>query len=165
MKYNFKYSGINYNDFSAAPGICLTVFTQGCPHRCPGCHNPETWDFNGGQELTEEVVDSIINGITAQGIIRNLCIMGGEPLCEENSLLTYTIIKSVRILCPEDIKVYIWSGYTIEELLESKHTYVIESLRSADFLIDGPYVEAERDITLSMRGSRNQRILDLKKYF
>ena len=165
MKYNFKYSGINYNDFNAAPGICLTVFTQGCPHRCPGCHNPETWDFDGGQELTEEVVDSIINGITAQGITRNLCIMGGEPLCEENSLLTYTIIKSVRILCPEDIKVYIWSGYTIEELLESKHTYVIESLRSADYLIDGPYIEAERDITLSMRGSRNQRILDLSNYF
>lgn len=165
MKYNFKYSGINYNDFSAAPGICLTVFTQGCPHRCPGCHNPETWNFDGGQELTEEVVDSIINGITAQGITRNLCIMGGEPLCEENSLLTYTIIEAVRLLCPKDVKIYIWTGYTIEELLESKHTYVIESLRSADFLIDGPYVEAERDITLSMRGSRNQRILDLKKYF
>lgn len=165
MKYNFKYSGINYNDFNAGPGICVTVFTQGCPHRCPGCHNPETWNFDGGEELTEEIFDSIINGITAQGITRNLCIMGGEPLCEENSLLTYTIIKSVRLLCPKDVKIYIWTGYTIEELLESKHTYVIESLRSADYLIDGPYVEAERDITLSMRGSRNQRILDLKKYF
>ncbi len=164
MSYTLRYSGINYNDFNAAPGISLTVFTQGCPHRCPGCHNPETWDFNGGEELTEEVLGSIISGLTAQGITRNLCIMGGEPLCEENSLLTYTIIEATKILYPK-VKIYIWTGYTIEELLESKHTYVIKSLRSADFLIDGPYIEAERDITLPMRGSRNQRVLDLSNYF
>ena len=165
MSYNFRYGGINYNDFNAGPGICVTVFTQGCPHRCPGCHNPETWNFDGGHELTEETLDSIINGLTAQGITRNLCIMGGEPLCEENALLTYTLIKRARWFGPIGIKIYIWTGYTIEELLESENDFIIESLRSADYLIDGPYVEAERDITLSMRGSRNQRILDLSNYF
>ena len=165
MSYNFKYSGINYNDFNAAPGICVTVFTQGCPHRCPGCHNPETWSFDGGEELTEEILDSIIQGLTAQGINRNLCIMGGEPLCEENALLTYILIKRAKYFGPIGLKVYIWTGYTIEELLESNNDFIIESLRSADYLIDGPYVEAERDISLSMRGSRNQRILDLSNYF
>ncbi len=164
MSYNFRYSGINYNDFNAGPGICVTVFTQGCPHRCPGCHNPETWDFNGGEEFTDETMKSIIKGLTDQGITRNLCIMGGEPLCEENVILTYNIILRVKHSVPE-AKIYIWSGYTMKELIEKGSIFVKQCLRSADYLIDGPYIEAERDITLPMRGSRNQKIIDLSKYF
>ena len=159
-----KYSGLILNDISAAPGLCVTFFTQGCPHRCPGCHNPETWSFDGGLEFTEETLNEIINGLTAQNIKRDLCIMGGEPLCKENALLTFTIIEQVKYYLP-NTKIYIWTGYTIEELLDAKNPFVIESLRRADVLIDGPYISEERDITLSMRGSRNQRILDLKKYF
>ncbi len=161
---SLKYSGLILNDISAAPGLCVSFFTQGCPHRCPGCHNPETWSFDGGLEFTDETLNEIINGLTAQNIKRDLCIMGGEPLCEENALLTFTVIEQVKYYVP-DTKIYIWTGYTIEELLDSKNPFIIESLRRADVLIDGPYIEAERDITLSMRGSRNQRILDLKKYF
>lgn len=161
---SLKYSGLILNDISAAPGLCVSFFTQGCPHRCPGCHNPETWNFDGGLEFTDETLNEIINGLTAQNIKRDLCIMGGEPLCEENALLTFTVIEQVKYYVP-DTKIYIWTGYTIEELLNSKNPFIIESLRRADILIDGPYIEAERDITLSMRGSRNQRILDLKKYF
>lgn len=161
---SLKYSGLILNDISAAPGLCVSFFTQGCPHRCPGCHNPETWNFDGGLEFTDETLNEIINGLTAQNIKRDLCIMGGEPLCEENALLTFTVIEQVKY-CVPDTKIYIWTGYTIEELLNSKNPFIIESLRRADVLIDGPYIEAERDITLSMRGSRNQRILDLKKYF
>lgn len=161
---SLKYSGLILNDISAAPGLCVSFFTQGCPHKCPGCHNPETWSFDGGLEFTDETLNEIINGLTAQNIKRDLCIMGGEPLCEENALLTFTVIKQVKYYVP-DTKIYIWTGYTIEELLNSKNPFIIESLRRADVLIDGPYIEAERDITLSMRGSRNQRILDLKKYF
>lgn len=159
-----RYSGIIFNDLSAAPGLCVSFFAQGCPHKCPGCHNPETWSFNGGKEFTEKTMDSIISGLTAQGIQRNLCIMGGEPLCEENSLLTYNIVQKTKQLVPE-AKIYIWTGYTIEELLELENSFIKESLRRTDFLIDGPYIETERDITLSMRGSRNQRIIDLSKYF
>lgn len=161
---SLKYSGLILNDISAAPGLCVSFFTQGCPHRCPGCHNPETWSFDGGLEFTDETLNEIINGLTAQNIKRDLCIMGGEPLCEENALLTFTVIEQVKYYVP-DTKIYIWTGYTIEELLDSKNPFIIESLRRADVLIDGPYIEAERDITLPMRGSRNQRILDLKKYF
>ena len=90
--------------------------------------------------------------------------MGGEPLCKENAFLTFIIIEQVKYYLP-DTKIYIWTGYTIEELLDTQNPFIIESLRRADVLIDGPYISEERDITLSMRGSRNQRILDLKKYF
>lgn len=155
-----KYSGLILNDITAAPGLCVSFFTQGCPHRCPGCQNASTWDFDGGLDFTSEVLDKIINGLTAQGIQRNLCIMGGEPLCNENVFLTYLVIKEVKEKVPE-AKIYIWSGYTYEELLNSSYPKVKECLRLADVLIDGPYIEAERDITLEMRGSRNQRIIDL----
>lgn len=63
-----RYSGIIFNDISAAPGLCVTLFTQGCPHRCPGCHNPETWSFDGGKEFTLDTMEEIINGLKAQGI-------------------------------------------------------------------------------------------------
>lgn len=88
--------------------------------------------------------------------------MGGEPLCDENAFLTYFIIKEVKDKVPE-AKVYIWSGYTYEQLQERSHPNIKQILGLADVLIDGPYIAAERDITLSMRGSRNQRIIDLSK--
>lgn len=159
-----KYSGIIYNDISAAPGLCVTLFTQGCPHRCPGCHNPETWDFNGGKEFTEETMEEIIKGLKAQGIKRNYCIMGGEPLCDENAYFTFTTIWRVKYDLPDTL-VYVWTGYTFDELLKSDNIYIKEILKYADFIIDGPYIESERDITLDMRGSRNQKIIDLRKIF
>ena len=159
-----KYSGIIFNDISAAPGLCVTLFTQGCPHRCPGCHNPETWDFNGGKEFTEETMEEIIRGLKAQGIKRNYCVMGGEPLCDENAYFTFTTIWRVKYDLPDTL-VYVWTGYTFDELLKSDNIYVKEILKYADFIIDGPYIESERDITLDMRGSRNQRIIDLRKIF
>lgn len=159
-----RYSGLILNDISAAPGLCVTLFTQGCPHRCPGCHNPETWDFEGGKEFTDETMEEIITSLTAQGIKRNFCIMGGEPLCEENALLTFCAIWNVKYKLP-DTQIYVWTGYTLEELKKSNNIYIKKSLEEIDVLIDGPYIESERDITLPMRGSRNQRIIDLTKNF
>lgn len=159
-----KYSGIIFNDISAAPGLCVTLFTQGCPHRCPGCHNPETWDFDGGKEFTEETMEEIIKGLRAQGIKRNYCVMGGEPLCDENAYFTFTTIWRVKYDLPDTL-VYVWTGYTFDELLKSDNIYIKEILKYADFIIDGPYIESERDITLDMRGSRNQKIIDLRKIF
>ena len=91
-----KYSGIIYNDITAAPGLCVSFFVQGCPHHCFGCHNPETWDFKGGLEFTPEVLDSVIKGLTAQGINRTFCLMGGEPLCGENLVLSYLLVHAVK---------------------------------------------------------------------
>lgn len=157
-----RYSGLILNDITAAPGLCVSFFTQGCPHHCPGCHNPGTWAFDGGKEFTNDTLHQILEGLTAQGIKRNLCVMGGEPLCEANAFLVNLILQEVKHKLPE-VKIYIWSGYTYEELLRSGDPHVKSCLEFADVLIDGPYIEAERDLTLEMRGSRNQRIIDLHK--
>ena len=154
-----RYSGVIYNDVAAAPGLCVSFFTQGCPHHCPGCHNPETWDFNGGKEFTQEVLDEIISKLNAQGIQRNFCLMGGEPLCEENEFLSFLILSTIKEKSP-NTKIYVWTGYKYEELLK-RGQRISQILELTDVLIDGPYIESLRDITLSMRGSSNQRIIPL----
>lgn len=152
-----RYAGIIKNDFSAAPGTSVTFFTQGCPHRCEGCHNPETWDFEGGEEVTHDTILEIIEAITANGLHRNLCIMGGEPLCPENQFLTNLIINSVKEKLP-DTKIYLWTGYCLEDL-DMNNNRVKSILEQVDCLIDGPYDKTKRDVSLFMRGSSNQRIL------
>ena len=157
-----RYAGLIKNDIAAAPGLCVTFFTQGCPHKCPGCHNPETWDFDGGLEFRPELIEEIAAALTANGIKRTFCIMGGEPLCPTNEFITYLLIMEVRKRVP-DVSIYIWTGYTIEELLHrsDKMTTILESI---DCLIDGPYIEKLHDATLPMRGSSNQRIIDMKTF-
>ena len=155
-----KYAGLNKNDFSAGIGVCVTFFAQGCPHKCPGCHNPETWDYNGGIEFTSATLEEILEAIEANGIQRNFCLMGGEPLCPKNSFLSYLILSTIKRKYP-DIKIYAWTGYLYEDLLKSRYPNVQKCLSLIDVLIDGPYIQEERDITLPMRGSRNQRIIDL----
>lgn len=131
------------------------------PHRCPGCHNPETWNFEGGKEFTYDTLNEILTALTANNIKRNLCIMGGEPLCPENEFLTLLIVKTVREKYPE-VKIYIWTGYYYEELLKQTSSHLAQILEKADVLVDGPYIEAKRDLTLKMRGSSNQSIINLK---
>ena len=153
-----RYAGIIPNDLSAAPGVCVTFFTQGCPHHCPGCHNPETWDYEGGKEFEGNTIERIEQYLTANGIHRDLCIMGGEPLCPDNQFLTLLICNTIKDKLP-DTKIYIWTGYILEELNKDNNTRISQILEKTDAIIDGPYIAAERDITLPMRGSRNQRIL------
>ena len=152
-----RYAGIIKNDFSAAPGTSVTFFTQGCPHRCEGCHNPETWDFEGGEEVTHDTILEVIEAITANGLYRNLCIMGGEPLCPENQFLTNLIINSVKEKLP-DTKIYLWTGYCLEDL-DMTNNRIKSILEQVDCLIDGPYDKTKRDVSLFMRGSSNQQIL------
>lgn len=157
-----KYSGLIMNDIAAAPGLCVSFYVQGCPHRCKGCHNPSTWGFEGGEEFTLDTLNQIVEGLTANGIQRSLCILGGEPLCEENEFLTHLVIKTAKDKVP-NLKVYIWTGYLYEQLKKSNSNHIKNILSMVDCIIDGPYVEEERDITLPMRGSRNQRIIYLDK--
>lgn len=157
-----RYAGLITNDFTAAPGVSVSFFTQGCHAHCPGCQNPETWDFNGGKEFTPEVLDQIVEALTANGIARSFCVMGGEPLCEENLFLTYLVISHVREKVP-GVKVYIWTGFLYEDLLKKSNPHLQKILELTDVLIDGPYVEKLRDITLPMRGSSNQSIINLTK--
>ena len=157
-----RYAGLNKNDFTATPGVAVSFFTQGCPHRCTGCHNPETWDFNGGKDFTPEVLEEIIEALTMNGITRSCAIMGGEPLCEQNLDLSYFVISNVREKLPK-VKIYIWTGFLYENLLKNSSPQLQKILSMADVLIDGPYIEKLRDITLPMRGSSNQRIIELKE--
>ncbi len=157
-----RYAGIIRNDVAAGEGVCVTFFTQGCARHCPGCHNPETWDFNGGYEFTQETLDSLIKAINANGVMRNFAIMGGEPLNDHNLFLTDLVLTEIKKYYP-DIKVYLWTGYTYQELLDRNEKILYNILDKVDILIDGPFIQEERDITLAMRGSRNQKIIELKE--
>lgn len=155
-----KYAGLMENDFSDGSGVCVSLWTQGCPHHCPGCHNPETWDFDGGEEVPDDIRGEIVKAISANGITRNFSILGGEPLCEQNLDFVLNIITAVRTAYP-NIKIYIWSGYTFQELIERNDKRIIEILKRANYLIDGKYIESLRDTTLPLRGSSNQNIISL----
>ena len=157
-----RYASLKKNDVANAPGISVSFYVQGCVHHCKNCFNPETWDFDGGKEFTPEVLEEIIQALTANGITRSLCILGGEPLCPQNLELTLLVISYAREKVP-GIKVYIWTGYIYENLLKNEAPELKKILSMTDVLVDGPYVEELRDITLSMRGSSNQRIINLTK--
>lgn len=150
-----KYATIMENDYTNGENICVSFWVQGCPHRCEGCHNPAQWDFEGGKELPNDYKGQIIKAISANGITRNFSVLGGEPLCEQNIKLTSDIITAVRVAYPH-IKIFLWTGYTLEEL---KHPLIEDILSKIDVLIDGPYIQSQRDVTLKLRGSTNQRIL------
>ena len=157
MKYASSITSECYN----GPGWGATFALQGCPHHCPGCFNPETWDFSGGKEFTPDVLNEITQALSPDYITR-LSIQGGEPLCQENLFLTSLVCETVRNKYP-NIKIYIWTGYTLDELKESCDPKMKRILDGsyADVLIDGPFIEAEKDVSLFMRGSKNQNIIHL----
>lgn len=157
-----RYAGIIKNDVAAGQGVCVTFFVQGCDFHCKGCHNPQTWDFEGGYEFTQETINNIITALKANGVQRNFCVMGGEPLHPNNRFLTNLVISEVKKVYP-DIKVYLWTGYVYEKLVDKDEKLLQNIFRNVDVLIDGPFIMEERDITLPMRGSRNQRIIELHK--
>lgn len=151
-----RYAGIIENDVVNGEGICLSYWTQGCPHKCEGCHNPETWNFNCGKEDSKEnILNKILTLLNKNNIHRNLSILGGEPLCDENIDFTMEILKQVKQRYPS-IKTFVWTGYTYEELCKLYKDIIFDNI---DVLIDGKYDKNQRDITLKLRGSKNQRVL------
>ena len=158
-----KYAAIELNDTANAPGICVSIWLQGCPHHCKGCFNPETWDFSGGKPFGINEMNSILQDISANGILRNLCILGGEPLCEENLFTTAYILRSVREQYGNSIEIYLWTGYTLQELKDRNSNAINGILEDLDYLIDGRFVEELKNPNLELRGSSNQTIHYLKK--
>jgi len=156
-----KIAGIYWDDTAAAPGISLSVYFSGCHFHCPGCHNPEAWDFNYGEEFTFEKLQEIIEKLNKNGVKRQLSILGGEPLAQENLIAVQTLIDWCKTKYP-DLKIYLWTGYTIEELQERHLDIVNHILNTIDVLIDGRYEQDKRDITLPLRGSSNQRVIYLE---
>lgn len=162
-----KYANIKLNDIVDGDGICVSLWVQGCPHRCEGCHNQETWNFECGQDYTEKTLNYILDSISANEVQRNFSVLGGEPLCPENIKEVHATISAVKKKYP-NIRIYLWTGYLLEEL-ESRYDIITDSiLWEIDYLIDGLFVLDKRDITLRLRGSSNQRIFtwdSSHKYF
>ena len=157
-----RLAGLKLNDCIDGDGISVSLWMQGCPHRCKGCHNPETWDYEGGYEdETNEIRGQIVKALKANDIQRNFSILGGEPLCEQNAEDVFTILTCVRMAYPH-IKIFLWTGYTYEYLISLNNATINGVLSKIDVLIDGPFIEEQRDISLYLRGSRNQRVIDLK---
>ena len=157
-----RYAKIEYNSISNGPGIRVVLWFQGCSLHCKGCHNPETWNFNGGLNFTEKTMNKILSDINKNGINRKLCIMGGEPLCKENIPLVRYIIEQVLKKYPEKLEdIYIWSGYTFDELLSmsTDNSDLLYILTHCGYIIDGRYEEDKRDTSLYLRGSSNQNII------
>ena len=156
-----RIAGINQNDFINGQGISVSLFLQGCPFHCKGCHNPETWDPNSGLEYDEfEIIDKIIYIRDKNGIQRNLSILGGEPLdTKEKREFIKLLIDSVKKEYP-NIIICIWTGYQYNNIKDDKNLQYI--FNNIDYLIEGPYIESERDVTLKWRGSRNQNIINMK---
>lgn len=152
-----RYSAIIPNDVVNGHGVCVSFFVQGCPHHCPGCFNEETWDFHGGIPYSPEVKWEIIKAISANNIVRNFSVLGGEPLAPQNIDMTWEVIDAVRHAYPH-IEITIWTGYTYEELTLRPSENLLNILNTIDILVDGPFIEEEKDLSLKLRGSRNQRI-------
>lgn len=156
-----RYAGITKNDVVNCPGIGVSVYLQGCPLHCPGCHNQELWDFEGGKEFNFDTVLDIEEALLANGIERSLCILGGEPMADTNLFTTVFLVQHIKLHLP-DTKIYLWSGYTLEQLRNRQSKQVNYLLETIDYLIDGPFEIQNRDVSLFMKGSTNQRIIDMK---
>lgn len=153
-----RIAGLLHESIVDGPGVRFVVFCQGCPHRCPGCHNPETWDFGGGGEYT---VRQLIKEIRkAPALVRGVTLSGGEPFSQPGEMAQ--LASRVHGL---GMDVVTYTGFLYEELLEKarQDPEVERLLAETDLLVDGPFVEAKKDIGLRFRGSSNQRIIDVKK--
>lgn len=159
-----KIAGIYWDDTAAAPGISLSVYFSGCHFHCPGCHNPEAQDFNYGREYDLDIRQEIMEKLNKNGVIRTLSILGGEPLNDENIEDVLNLIGWCKLDYP-DLKIYVWTGYTIEELEARNDEDVRAVLRNITCLIEGRYVQELRDTTLPLRGSSNQRIIMMEDYW
>jgi anaerobic ribonucleoside-triphosphate reductase activating protein len=137
------------------PGVRFVVFAQGCPHRCKGCHNPETWDFAGGQEITE---DELLSLISDTRLISGVTFSGGEPFAQSRAFAS--LAEKIKGL---GLDIVTYTGYTFEELLQlsEEDQDIRRLLELSDLLVDGPFLEAEKDISLPFRGSRNQRLISV----
>ena len=145
-------SGIVEDSIVDGPGIRVTFFCQGCPHHCPGCHNPETWDFSGGTAMEEEQLVQIVR---SNPLCRGVTFSGGEPFAQASAFA-----RLGRLLKAQGYELASYSGYTFEELFlgTPEQRALLETI---DVLIDGPFLQAQKSLELAFRGSRNQRILDV----
>ena len=160
-----NYAELKTYDIANGPGVSLSLFGSGCIHRCPGCFNEQAWDFNYGKEFTQETIDYIIDTLSF-GAYAGVTFLGGEPLEIENQRVLLLLARKIKEVYP-DKTIWCFTGYVFEKDILNrmipKWKYTKKMLEQIDYLVDGPFVEAKKDITLRFRGSSNQRIIDVKK--
>ena len=152
-----KLSGIEPESIVDGPGFRYVIFTQGCRHNCPGCHNPQTHDPEGGYW---EDTDNLIAEIRKNPLLKGVTLSGGEPFDQAEALVDF-----VGEITKLGYNIFAYSGYTFEQLLEGGKTRPAwaELLKMCNVLVDGPFKIEERSLELLFRGSRNQRLIDVKK--
>ena len=175
-----RYAQIRKMDISNGEGCGISLFTQGCPIRCKDCHNASIWSFEGGKPWTLAAQEQIIELMRPNYIVR-FSVLGGEPLVSQNVADLADLVQRVK-QCYPDKKIWVWSGYTWPQIYATAYDmtgiseevpqdiWTIEEkralqviLETIDVLVDGPFIQEQRDITLKWRGSKSQRVLDVKK--
>ena len=150
-----RIAGIVKESIVDGPGIRYVIFTQGCPHHCEGCHNPQTHDFSGGEDAD---VGKILAEMFQNPILSGVTFSGGEPFCQAEAL-----VPIAEVIKKKGKHLMIYTGYLLEQLQEMSNSAVKRLLELADVIVDGPFILAEKNLTLSFRGSENQRVIDMVK--
>lgn len=165
-----RYASIRSMDISNGEGVGVSLFVQGCHFHCRNCFNQDTWDFSGGKEWNREIEDEFMK-LVNRPYIKRVSLLGGEPLADENVLDIMRLINRIKTECP-DKKIWCYTGYTWEQIFPIVNPYLNltqaemtrqNAVKSCDILVDGRFVEEEKDLSLEFRGSENQRIIDVKE--
>jgi anaerobic ribonucleoside-triphosphate reductase activating protein len=157
------YATIKNCDIANGPGVRISLFVSGCTHKCKGCFNEVAWDFEYGQPFTQETVDYILS-LLAPAYVKGLTLLGGEPFEPQNQPAIVDLLRQVKAKYPEK-SIWAFSGYLFDRDMLSGRlgdpAVLNEFLGYLDVLVDGPFVESKKDLTLRFRGSSNQRLIDV----
>jgi len=166
-----RYSSMRNLDISNGEGVGVSLFVQGCPFHCFGCFNSDTWDFNGGKEWTEKTKDKFMKLIN-RPYIKRISFLGGECLAEQNLDEILSLIKQIRISFP-DKTIWLYTGYSYSEIFRGQSSCSSqeglnnfkrrEIIKLCDVVVDGEYIDEQKDLTLKWRGSKNQHVIDVKQ--
>lgn len=160
-----NYAAIKKRDIANGVGVRVSLFVSGCTHHCKNCFNKETWDFDYGEKFTDDTIAEILR-LLEPGFVNGLSLLGGEPFEVQNQGELTRLLRAVKANYP-DKDVWCYTGYLFDKHLlcdsRARCEYTDEMLSYIDILVDGPYVEDQKDISLQFRGSRNQRIIDVKR--
>ena len=155
-----NYATIKNCDIANGPGVRVSLFVSGCTHRCPGCFNEVAWDFDYGQPFTEETIQAILE-MLRPSYIKGLTLLGGEPFEPQNQVDVVKLLRRIRAELPEK-SIWAFSGYLFEkDMLSGRIGDLTEYLSYLDVLVDGPFVQEKKNLSLRFRGSENQRLIDV----
>lgn len=159
-----NYSGLKIYSIENGTGVRVSLFVSGCRHHCKGCFNEETWDFNHGEPFTAEVQEQIIAALKPD-YMAGITLLGGDPAEPENQAALLPLLERIKTELPQK-DVWMYTGYVLADFMPGGRAFCEATetfLRSCDVVVDGPFMMEQKDLSIKFRGSRNQRIIDMKK--